>query len=513
MAAILAVSIVVLEPFLFVGSFAGDAQVHLVFAENAAHGRFYEFNPGQRVSGETSPGYMMIGAALFRLMPARWVPVALKVLGLGAWYLLCWLVYRVAARRLSAEGDRGRWLPSAAAVTAALIPGSVYNANVGMENGLFAAAVWLWLDRASAWRWFEPAGVDTQSGATVLRREVALASLLGIACWLRPEGFVVLALAHFLRWKRVRPTTTVAFTGFAVAAALALTSLAFQYLSTGDIVATSILSRGVLAMKRSLLLGPLRIDPAFAERLLLYLPLTLSAAIGARITSKERSGLDTFLICVFATFFLLYTLVSGAAQLARYVIFLMPILALYAVRGTRGVWRQRRPYRRSIVAVGVAVFIITNVVELSYRRRHYSQQLLATAMGAPGRRRARTDDLLRRLNSSHAPPLVVALEAVQLRYEVDDRITVRSLDGRVDRELFGFIHDGAVNHFGYLTTVTADALLGTPDYNHREREDSLASLAGLVPGQSVVRAGLVFRRLPSISGFSISREIELDQRR
>jgi hypothetical protein len=272
-------------------------------------------------------------------------------------------------------------------------------------------------------------------------------------------------------------------------------------------VATSILSRRVLALQSSLPLGPLQIDPTFAKRLVLYLPLTICAAIGAR----RRSEIDIFLWSLFAAFFFLYTCVSGAAHLARYVIFLMPILALYAVRGAREVWRQRPRYRRSLIALATVAFVVTSVVETMYRRSQYSLQLLANAMNAPLERRARTDAFLRKLEAPPDAPPVIALESVQLRYEVDDRITVRSLDGRVDRTLFHFVRDGAVDHFGYLREIAAGYLLGTPDYNRRDRKDSLASLASLRPGQSAVRAGLVFQRLPFIPGFSISRKLDADK--
>jgi hypothetical protein len=501
----LALLVIILEPLLFAGSFAGDAQVHLVFAESAARGHFFEFNPGQHVSGETSPGYMLLGAALFRCLPARWVPVALKLLGLLGWYLLCWLVYRVAQRVLAEDDDQERFWPAAAAVTAALIPGSVYNANVGMENGLFAVVVWLWIELGARWRWFERGSSETRSPPGALRQEAALAGLQGLACWLRPEGFVVLGLAHLLRWRRARPPASLALSGLALASALGLASVAFQLVSTGDLVATSILSRRVLAMQRSLPFGPLLIDPAFAERLLLYLPLTVFAAIGARVRAPERTGLDAFLLTLFAAFFVVYTFGAGAAHLARYVIFVMPIVALYAVRGAREVWRQRRS-RRSLVALGALAFVVTSVGEVTYRRSQYSLGLLAKAMSAPGERRARTDDLLRRLEARPGgPPLVLALESVQLRYELDDRIVVRSLDGRVDRELFGFVHGGTVDHFGYLRALGVDALVGTADYNRRDREGSLVALGSLRPGQTVARGGLLFRRLPFLLGFSISR--------
>lgn len=45
---VLAIAVVAAEPLLFWGTFAGDAQVHLVFMESASQGRFYEFNPGKR---------------------------------------------------------------------------------------------------------------------------------------------------------------------------------------------------------------------------------------------------------------------------------------------------------------------------------------------------------------------------------------------------------------------------------------------------------------------------------
>ncbi len=492
---VVAVGAIAFEPFLFAGSFAGDAQVHLVFAESAAHGRFFEFNPGERVSGETSPGYMLLGAALFHLMPARWVPVTLKFVGLVAWYLLCWLVYQTATRLFAADGENRHVWPAVAAMTAALIPGSVYNANVGMENGLFAAVVWWWVDLADRWSWFRPA--DSRTEERPLSRELALATLLGVSCWLRPEGFVLAGVAHAFRYRTARPPVRLWLAGLSLVGTIGLASVVFQFACTGDWVATSILSRRVLTMSRSLPLGPLAIDPTFAGRLLLYFPLTACFVWGVPRRWIAGSELERFLLTLLALFFVFYTCITGSAQLSRYVIFLMPIFAIGAAHGARALWQSGKRNQRLLLGAAAFVFGVTNVAESWYRRRHYSQDLLTSAMTAPAERQERTDALLDDLGNPSKRPVVLALEAVQARYELDGRITVRSLDGRVDRALLAFVHDGAIDHVGYLKARGVDYLFKPPSYNRNLSVWSLANLATLEPGEAVQRDGLRLRRLTS----------------
>lgn len=492
-----ALTAIVLEPFLFLGSFAGDAEVHLVFAESASHGHFFEFNSGERVSGETSPGYMLMGAVLFRYLPARRVPVALKALGLLTWYLLCWLVYRVAVRLFSQGDRRERLWPGVAAIAAALISGSIYNANVGMENGLFAAVVWLWIDLATKWRWFERSKTPTRVDDRSIGQEVALSILLGLACWLRPEGLVVLALAHTIRYAKARPPRRVWVVGLLIGGALGLSSIIFQFVFTGDLVATSILSRRVLTMRRSLHLGPLTIDPAFAERLVFYLPLTAYFVLGVRKWGQSGPEIHRFLLALVALFFGLYTFVTGGAQLARYAIFLMPVFAIGAARGARMAWEGGQRQGRLLLGLAALAFGATNIGESWYRRQRSSQDLLSLAMAAPAQRRRRTDALLHELRDPAKRPVVLALEAVQIRYEVDDRFLIRSLDGRVDRALLSFVHDGTVDHVGYLKLRGVDDFAIPPRYDRSPSVWSLAVLSRLRPGETTSHDGLTFRRRTS----------------
>lgn len=484
-----------LAPLVFAGAFAGDAQVHLVFAENAAHGRWFEFNRGQFVSGETSPGYMLLGAAMFRVFPSAAVPVVLKIVGLLAWYALAWLVYRTARRLLSADAsaDATGWAAAAACV-ASLIAGSAYNANVGMENGLFAAGVWLWIDRAAAWRWFErPQPAERLAPSP--GRELLLGLLLGACCWLRPEGWLIMAVAWAVRFRSVRPSINAWLVGMLPGLLTAAAALVLQWLCTGDLISTSILSRRLLSHQQSLQLGPVTVDLAFTKRLAFLLPVTGSFAAELRSGSLLRTALGRFWVWLLLVFFVLYTFVTGAAQLSRYVIFLMPILAIGAVCAARRHWQAGR--LRPLVVLAAACFLVTNAGELAYRCRAYSQKLLSVAIAAPANRAEATDLLLRDLGAPTRWPVVIALEPIQVRYQLDDRVIVRSVDGRVDRALLRHVQRGRVDFIGYLRDAGVNYVSLPAQHPGDSEAADLTQLRALRVGQRVAIQGLTFARLPS----------------
>ena len=88
-----AAAAVLLYPLAYADVYAGDAVIHLIYAENAARGHFYEFNLGEVTAGVTSTGYMLLLAGLFRLLPAPLVPIAAKLLGALAWFASLAFVY------------------------------------------------------------------------------------------------------------------------------------------------------------------------------------------------------------------------------------------------------------------------------------------------------------------------------------------------------------------------------------------------------------------------------------
>ena len=320
-------------PFLYYGMYAGDAMIHLVYAENAAAGRFFEFNPGEKSAGVTSPGYMLLVTGLFRLAAPEAVPICVKWLNLASWFGLL-----IASHHLGRTmGLSGKWA-LASLLVVGLMPGSVYNATIGMENGLFALVV-------CAFTWLVLAYRRLQPGASpVWAVELASAALLGFGAWLRPEGVVVAALwlstRCYVAWRHGwagRMWAGILAEGAAVCV-FVVGLLLFHEHHTGYWLPTSGLSRVLMAARESASLGPLIVHPRFALRLVAYLPVTLLFAIGSIVAIRNRREAPerAFLVAMFWTFFVLYSVVLGAVHVGRYVIFLMPLYGTIALSTALG---------------------------------------------------------------------------------------------------------------------------------------------------------------------------------
>jgi hypothetical protein len=476
--------LIALYPLLYRGMYAGDGEIHLVYAEHAAHGEFFVFNPGEKSPGVTRPGFMLLGAVMFKVLPATGVPAVVKTIGLGGWWALAGVTYLLGRRLL---GDRSwAWL---FAVLGALIPGSAYNATIGMENGLFALGVLGWLYLAIRWNWFADRSTPVRSSHDVL-----LGALLGACCWLRPEGIVFAALAFAHRaWLRRS-----AFPSAAVLVCLVITGglVYFHLHQTGFLMPASAWSRIFLpGSGHALQLGPMRIDPAFAIRLAAYFPLTIFFLIGVallltRRTPPEHRAVEGFLLTVFWTFFVLYTAVLGAAHLARYAIFLFSIFILVAARGAMWAWTHwsNRRFRLGAFAALAAALATVWSVETVQRLRFDTHAELRRVMNAPRDRARYSEHLIAALGNPTTRPISLAYVEVQARYWLDDRFVVRSLDGRTDPALLKYLgRDGAVDHVGYLKERKVDFVMESGELG-----GTLAELRALRPGDTLSRSGLHF---------------------
>jgi hypothetical protein len=188
--------------------------------------------------------------------------------------------------------------------------------------------------------------------------------------------------------------------------------------------------------------------------------------------------------------------------LARYLVFVMPGFVLLACLGARWLWAHpaAAAHRRAgaVVGLGLALILAGVFTVETARRLHLgSPTALAAAMHAPRARAAFSDWLVRALGQPTVRPIVIALQEVQIRYWLDPRFVVRSLDGRVDPVLLTYVHPGQVDHIGYLTERQVTFLLATPNYNRDPARWSLQRLATLAPGQTLSYRGLIFTRLPS----------------
>jgi hypothetical protein len=482
---------ILLHPAAYLGMFAGDAEIHLVYGRAAASGRFFEFNPGEASPGVTSPGYMVVLALLFRAIPEAQLPVAVKVLDLLFWYASLGLVYLMMGRLTS--DLRARRL---ATIAAGLLPGSTYNATIGMENGLFGCVVLLAVLLAIRLRWFE-------SKTVPITGELAIGVVLGCGCWLRPEGFVVAALFFLVRWWRA-PSLLGSLGSLVPLLLLAVALLHFHHAHTGYWLPASARARILLGQQEAWHVGPLFVSWKPLRLLALYFPLSALWLIGCwwiarnRLPCEDRGALG-FAAIASLLFFLLYSTVLGAPHLGRYLIFVMPLVVVIAVLAARQIWTtwSTRTSALKVSAVALASLWLGAVWtwEVVERRELGARSELAHAMRAPADRASVSDRLEALLGHPTKRPIVVALQEVQLRYWLDDRFVVRSLDGRTDPLLLQYSDGNRFDHPRYLRDRGVDFVLATPNYNRDPKAWSLARLQELQVGETARVEGLSLVRL------------------
>lgn len=406
------------------GRFSGDAMIHLSIAERAASGRWFEFNPGEVTSATTSPAWTALEAALLSLGGYRLALPFVSLLTLCALAGTALLV-RGLALRLGASAPAA----SIGALLFASLPGVASNAPLGMENVVFAFASLAFLLAITA-----PGRLDRPLHAA------ALGALLGLCALLRPEGALlsVAVAAALIPPEPITPGRRVGVASVALVALLVVApALYAHWRITGRWLSGSGLSR-VMAARRdpaSLhLVGPVWLYLAAPARLLVQLPLAALAFEGARSPGPapitRRAVLATL-----AAGFALYSLITGAAHVARVTTWLWALLSALAAVGLS------RQLSRASVARWLAVACVAHLAvasaETVTRWRSVSQGRggldRATLLHAIEGRRARTDRALRALCSGgccrEGEVPAIAVVEVQRRITFDERLSIASLDG------------------------------------------------------------------------------------
>jgi len=258
-----------LHPLAYFSMYAGDAEIHLVYAEHAAQGNFFEFNNGEKSAGVTSPGYMLLLALLYVVFPATLVPLAVKLINIIFWYLFLYMIYKVAKWLLRDEV----WGWTVTAVVA-LFPGPVYNATFGMENGIFAFLFIFFFYLTLKWDWHNNTSDERL-------KNFILGIILSSALWVRPEGFVVAFLAVLYklyllnRNKAFRVTGFIRSLGMVVYLVMPLILLGmayfyFHFAQTGKFFPQSGMSRILMGGQESIGSGLLSINLKFTKYLIYY---------------------------------------------------------------------------------------------------------------------------------------------------------------------------------------------------------------------------------------------------
>jgi hypothetical protein len=399
-ASVALLAVAVLQAWHYGPYFAGDAVIHLRIIENSAQGAWFQFNLGTPEASSSSVLWTLLGVALVRTGGLAFAVFGLKMVCYLAWLSSGVLVWAIATQ-LGARRDHA----VLGGLTAIALPGTAMNSLMGMENGLFAVLAL--------------AALGLQLRSTTTLRLAAVFGLTGLACALRPEGLVLLAVVLAMGLRRPRLELAIA------AAALGCTllpCLAFYASRTGHIVPTSGISR-IMAARRSgtsLHVGPLWFYAAPVLRIAVYAPL----AAGAWRASRSAKPIAA----VIAGGVLLYAFVVGASHTSRYMIWIFALLAVLAAVGAR---REPR-----FVPLGLVWLVLVAGGEAYARVVDHAFGVgqgyrIAELVEAPALRERRTTELLADLRaggcSSSRPS--VALHEVQEGFWWDDRVRVLSMDG------------------------------------------------------------------------------------
>jgi hypothetical protein len=191
----------------------------------------------------------------------------------------------------------------------------------------------------------------------------------------------------------------------------------------------------------------------------------------------------------------LFSTVFPSFHLARYTLFAWPMLAIHAARGLQLIVPRLWPTRAHWgVALSACALLLAYTVETRARLAMPRGHTLSEVLAAPANRVAATDALLQSMAAQSSKPVVVGTVEVQLRYFVDSRVTVRSLDGLLDERMSRFSHRGALDGLAYLRDRHVEYLLEHPD-SLSTPELSYAALQALPVGGRLTTGGMTFTRI------------------
>lgn len=474
-AAIVLLAAVVAFPFVW--HLAGDALVHLAIAERFALGEPFRYEPGgEIVVASTSPFWTMLLAAYWQLAGGG-SAFLLKATVIGLWTATGLLAMTMARRdwdlpRAGVWAVGGLWLAHTTIVA---------NALGGLENVLVAFQLLLLFSLVL-------------SGPRTRRRALLVGALWGWMVITRPDGALFgLAVIATSLWAARRWSARQLLLMGAVALLVAVPWYGYQWALTGQLVTDSSLSRLYTGRQGALALwsGVIYAHPKTAISLATaFLPLLVGAGWfgltalreGASWSVRTRhQGATALLLVVLGVGF--YTFVVGGESFGRYFLPLFPFLFLTGVSGLVRLQRAVRASRPRLAAVllGCAALLLLASSSLDYFRRvvagrfesgpvlnifygpanlNYFSFNLLDAARAPGQRAQATDSFLAAIGAS-STPVRFALTEVQLRYFLDERVELISLDGRTSAEVLPYFdQEQGVPDFAAYFAATR------PDYVH-----------------------------------------------
>jgi hypothetical protein len=199
-----------------------------------------------------------------------------------------------------------------------------------------------------------------------------------------------------------------------------------------------------------------------------FLPILLGTLITAFTPAETSRAAQSARFNHYAPLILLlaalifFTFIVGAESFGRYFLPLYPFLFLTGIAGLRRLYDWLRPRRRPLAVslilltalfmagtslldygrrLGSGHFTVNHVLDVLYgpANRQYLSFNLWELVQAPAQRTARTDELLLTLGAAEAADIRLAVTEVQIRYYLDERVEIISLDGRTSATILPFI--------------------------------------------------------------------------
>ena len=454
---------IVAAPFML--TVAGDAQVHLAIAENFGRGLPFQYNPGGEIVVASTSPFWTILLILFYMISGSWAPLFLKVAVSIAWLAVAYLLYK-------ASRDLWHFSPWLILATLALwLTHTVVVANAlsGLENILSAVQLLLlYLLTAEFGPRLTP------------KRSALLGLLFGWMILTRPDGALLaivllsnFALVLILNAQHNRMGVSAAFRKWLPLLAVFIFATLivllpwylYQWSITGKIITDSSLARLYSGRQGSIPLGSLFFHPkATISLATAFLPLAAGALLFGfhllrqffQARQRARFWIDNYArttaLLLLSAGYHFYSFIVGAESFGRYFLPLYPYLFLSGIAGLALLFdwlRGRWLWVAYAFVVGTILFMVTASAYDFYRRlgpgRFDPEQVLDVIYGpahlqyyspnlwdliqAPARRQSYTDELIAGLELT-SNTASIAVTEVQLRYFLDERVEILSLDGR-----------------------------------------------------------------------------------
>ncbi len=332
-----------------------DGYIHLVYARNLLHGHFFEYNPGERSSGSTSPGWVFLLAvvgAVVGLLKSAWVlgAVSLLLAALGTYFLT--REFLVACGLESAACD----FPAVVAAVVVLTYGRfVWNAFSGMETLLYSAVV-AFVFAAYLWEY--------RSG----KRFYLSSFLAALALWIRPESLLLMVLFVLFLWFSGKNDGRKDFVPIAIILISAAAYFGFNLFLTGFPLPNTFMSKSALYAGTRWDYITYNLSLFWHDNPVLFLTALFAPWIVLAEIRRRGKGfgaaLPIFWLIAFpaAKFVVAYQEV----HFGRYTIILLPVLVATVITAVMILGRRlpRVPY----VLALAAVLVVPNLLLLNYWR-------------------------------------------------------------------------------------------------------------------------------------------------